>query len=252
MKAQASSNLKAQAPGGGGTRPQALDTFKVNATWRRRRLRQIVARQFILLTRDPRFKHQGASCVNLSYIFLIKKMRLSFYVNLTNGGKNGINLRLQAHRYQQLERRRSSSGSRILLGDDVNRYERGYRKELEGNFIPDLILTKDWLWSLDRRHSRRKAAAYAQKINWLWYQCWEYISSQIYEKMDEICRTKSPGQHSSLTSGPGREIAPGFLIIIMNNCDKAQASSLTRAQASSGRDPPTSALRGYVTLTRYS
>jgi hypothetical protein len=100
MKAQASSNLKAQAPGGGGTRPQALDTFKVNATWRRRRLRQIVARRFVILTRDPRSKHQGSSCVNLSYIFLIKKMRLSFYVNLTNGGKNGINLRLQAHRYR--------------------------------------------------------------------------------------------------------------------------------------------------------
>jgi hypothetical protein len=237
MKAQASSNLKAQAPGGGGTRPQALDTFKVNATWRRRRLRQIVARQSVILTRDPRSKHQGSSCVNLSYIFLIKKMRLSFYVNLTNGGKNGINLRLQAHRYQQLERRRSSSGSRILLGDDVNRNAGGYRKELEGNFIPDLILTKDWLWSLDRRHSRRKAAAYAQKINWLWYQCWEQIPSQFHEKMDEARGTKNPGQHSSLTSGPGREIAPGFLIIIMNNCDKAQASSWTKAQALGGTRP---------------
>jgi len=219
--------MKAQAPIKGGGPPTSVCC-----------LRQIVARRFVILTHDPRSKHQGSSCVNLSYIFLIKKMRLSFYVNLTNGGKNGINLRLQAHRYQQLERRRSSSRSRILLGDDVYRYERGYRKELEGNFIPDLILTKDWLWSLDRRHSRRKAAAYAQKINWLWYQCWEYISSQIYEKMDEICRTKNPGQHSSLTSGPGREIAPGFLIIIiMNNCDKAQASSLTRAQALGGTHP---------------
>ena len=237
MKAQAASNMKAQAPIKGGGPPTSVCC-----------LRQIVARQFILLTHDPRSKHQGASCVNLSYIFLIKKMRLSFYVNLTNGGKNGIKLRLQKNRRQQLEQRGSSSCSRVLLDDDGCRNAVCYRRELERNFIPDLIFTKSWTWTMDRGPGAKGYNWMAEKAYWIWNQCWRKIQSKMAASSNQLFSFRCGKQHRVYfqrtrvagivsTSGPGREIAPGFLIIIMNNCDKAQASSLTRAQALGGTRP---------------
>ena len=120
-------------------------------------------RQFVILTRDPRFKHQGPSCVNLSYIFLIKKMRLFHYVNLTNGGKYGIKIRLHKYRLQQLEQRRSRHSSWFLLDSDGSGDAGRNRKELERNFIPDLLFTKSWTWTMDRGPGTKSYNSMAEK-----------------------------------------------------------------------------------------
>ena len=226
MKAQASSNIKAQAPIKGGGPPTSV--------WC---LRQIVARRFVILTRDPRSKHQGSSCVNLSYIFLIKKMRLSFYVNLTNGGKNGINLRLQKLLCQRLVRTGLRDSKLFLLDSKFCRHPGGDGKKSERNFFQIKFPKKDWFPGLHRRQGSRLCDQVPGQVDRLQIQREGRTTVQIHSKMDQVCGKRSGRKIISLTSGPGREIALGFLIIIINNCDKAQASSWTKAQALGGTRP---------------
>ena len=226
--------MKAQAPIKGGGPPTSVCC-----------LRQIVARRFVTLTRDPRSKHQGSSCVNLSYIFLIKKMRLSFYVNLTNGGKNGINIRLQNSEYGRMDRGPSRKLEPVLLSYDDNWNERNFgRDDRRGLFT---FQNKGEIRSFFfcRKIRSKTILEHAAKLQGSQDKCGVRKATRLDQPNGKIHCPGSPVRgygrrgHNQIvyTSGPGREIAPGFLIIIMNNCDKAQASSLTRAQALGGPRP---------------
>ena len=199
----------------GGSRPQAH-------TW----VRQIVAasmchvdRQIVAWAVAQGHRHK---CDYLSCYKKISFMRVSHYVNLTNGGKYGINLRLQKHRYQQLERRRSSSGSTILLDTDVSGNTKCNRKELGGNFIPDLIFAAYWSRTMDSGPGAKSYNWMVKKVYWIWNQCWRKIQSQMVESQSQVscrkyrkrnnCRTKST--RIVLTSNPGR--APAWVFLYPN------------------------------------
>jgi hypothetical protein len=212
----------------GGTRPQAH-------TW----VRQIVACDNIVLDRQivawavaQGHRHK---CDDLSCSKKIFSVRLFHYVNLTNGGKNGIKIRLHKYRLQQLDQRRSRHSSWFLLDSDGSGNAGRNRKELERNFIPDLIFTKSWTWTLDRGPGAKGHNWMAQKTYWLWNQCWRKIQGQMAASSNQFyffgCRqpsclfskrARAAGIVS--TSNPGREIAWGFFVtIIINNRIRPQA-----------------------------
>ena len=165
------------------------------------------------------------------------KMRCFDIVNLTNGGKNGIKIRLHKYRHQQLEQARSRHSSWFLLDSDGSGYAECNRKELERNFIPDLIFTKSWTWTLDRGPGTKSYNSMAEKAYWLWNQCWRKIQSQMAASSNQFycfgCRqpsclfSKRAGAAGIVSPPTPGEKSPGFFYawIIINNCWKAQASS---------------------------
>ena len=218
-----SSRLKHTTPknGGersGGSRPQAH-------TW----VRQIVAASMCHVDRHivawavaqgHRHKCDDLSCSKKIFSDLI-----FHYVNLTNGGKYGIKIRLHKHRHQQLEQTRSRHSTRILLDLDGCRNPRCNREELERNFIPDLIFTKSWTWTLDRGPGAKSYNWMAEKVYWLWNQCWRKIQSQMVASSNQLycfrCgeqiglffkRVRAAGIVS--TSNPGR--APAWVFLYPN------------------------------------
>jgi len=150
-----------------------------------------------------------------------------------NGGEYGINLRLQKHRYQQLERRRSSSSSTILLDTDVSGNAKCNRKELARNFIPDLIFAAYWSRTMDSGPGAKSYNWMVEKVYWIWNQCWRKIQSQMVESQSQVscgkyrkrnnCGTKSTRIIS--TSNPGRASAWVFLCIYKYKRIKEQAQA---------------------------
>lgn len=201
--------------GPGGSRPQAH-------TW----VRQIVAcdnsvldRQIVAWAVAQGHRHK---CDDLSCSKKIFSVRLFHYVNLTNGGKNGIKIRLHKYRLQQLEQRRSRHSSWFLLDSDGSGDAGRNRKELERNFIPDLIFTKSWTWTMDRGPGAKGYNWMAEKAYWLWNQCWRKVQSQMAASSNQLysfrCgeqiglfskRARAAGIVS--TSNPGRDPAWVFL-----------------------------------------
>jgi hypothetical protein len=173
----------------GGSRPQAH-------TW----VRQIVACDNSVLDRQivawavargrraqgHRLRQKKAQVRHIADLILNLKMRDSNYVNLTNGGKNGIKIRLHKYRLQQLEQRRSRHSSWFLLDSDGSGDAGCNRKELERNFIPDLIFTKSWTWTLDRGPGTKSYNSMAEKAYWLWDQCWRKIQSQMAASSNQL------------------------------------------------------------------
>jgi hypothetical protein len=233
-----SSRLKHTSPknGGdrrGGSRPQAH-------TW----VRQIVACDNIVLDRQivawavaRGRRHKLVD--NLNYFLRCLNSAVLLWdivgCQINNGGKNGIKIRLHKYRLQQLDQRRSRHSSWFLLDSDGSGNAGRNRKELERNFIPDLIFTKSWTWTLDRGPGAKGHNWMAQKTYWLWNQCWRKIQGQMAASSNQFyffgCRqpsclfskrARAAGIVS--TSNPGREIAWGFFVtIIINNRIRPQA-----------------------------
>ena len=238
-RAQASSNMKAQALSNKQQGRGPAHKCVVPATNCRAALGH-VDRHIVAWAEAQGHRRK---CDDLSCSKKFLKMRYSHYVNLTNGGKNGIKIRLQKYRHQQLEQGRSSNGSRILLDVDGCRNPKHYRRELERNFIPDLIFTKSWTWTMDRGPGTKDHNWMVKKVYWLWDQCWRKVQGQMAASSNQLysfrCgeqiglfskRARAAGIVSA--SNPGQQW-PGFFYawIIINNCWKAQASSWVKAQA---------------------
>lgn len=67
-------------------------------------------------------------CDTFVNIIFQLKMRDSDIVNLTNGGKNGINIRLQNSRYRRMDRGTNGKSFKILFSNDVNWNDRNFRR----------------------------------------------------------------------------------------------------------------------------
>jgi len=186
-----------------------------------------------------RLRQKKAQVRHIADLILNLKMRNSHYVNLTNGGKNGIKIRLHKYRLQQLDQARSRHSSWFLLDSDGSGDAGCNRKELERNFIPDLIFTKSWTWTLDRGPGTKSYNSMAEKAYWLWDQCWRKIQSQMAASSNQLyifrCgeqiglfskRARAAGIVS--TSNPGQKWPGFFYAWIMDNRIKEQATSNMR------------------------
>ena len=168
-----------------------------------------------------------------------------------NGGEYGIKIRLHSLGHRRMDRGATRLNCKLLLDHDVFRHQGCYSGECGRDYFSDYVSSNVGSWTMGYTNSSFRGEGKSSKLDWLQNQHQGGTTVQVYSKMDKSWSGFTGGKIRKeyrfeivSTSNPGRESAQGFLIIIINNCDKAQASS--------GRDPPTSALRGYVTLTRYS
>ena len=144
-----------------------------------------------------------------------------------NGGEYGITIRLHSLGYRRLGQRPAQRSCKLCLGDDVHRHAESYSGECERNYFSSRISSKNKSWSMDQEISSSAGQSQSTGHDWLQNQCEGGASLQIHPKMDENCRARVAGILRSKigsTSNPGREIAWGFLIIIINNKNKAQAT----------------------------
>jgi len=172
-------------------------------------------------------------------------MRISFYVNLTNGGKNGINIRLQNSEYGRMDRGPGEKLERVLLSYDDNWNERNFGRDNRRNLFTFQNKGEIRNFFFCRKNRSKIILDHVAKLQGPQDKCGVRKATRLDQPNGKIHCPGSPVRgygrrgHNQIvyTSGPGREIAPGFLIIIINNCDKAQASSLTKAQALGGTRP---------------
>ena len=162
----------------GGTRPQAH-------TW----VRQIVTCDNIVLDRQivawAAVQGRRHKLVDNSNYFLFRHISNTLLWDLVgcqinnNGGEYGIKIRLHKHRLQQLEQRGSRNGSQFLLDLDGCRNPKYNGEEFGRNFIPGFIFTKSWTWTMDSRPGTKDYNWMAEKVYWIWNQCWRKIQSQM-------------------------------------------------------------------------
>jgi len=137
----------------GGARPQALTRLRQIVTCDNDSLdRQIDAGPAV---QGHRRRHthklrKSNRCDTKANIFFHLKMRCFDIVNLTNGGKNGITIRLHGFGHRRLDQRATRHSSKFLLDHDGNRYERGYEGEPGRNCFPNNVSSDAGSWSLDK------------------------------------------------------------------------------------------------------
>jgi hypothetical protein len=189
--------------GPGGTRPQAH-------TW----VRQIVACDNIVLDRQivawavargrraqgHRLKQKKAQVRHIADLILNLKMRDSNYVNLTNGGKNGITIRLHSLGHKRMDRGAARLSCKLLLDHDVFRHQGYYSKECGRNYFPDRVSSRTWNGTLGYKNSSFRGEGKSSKLDWLQNQHQGGTTVQVYPKMGKGCGTTIGGQR--WTIGP--------------------------------------------------
>jgi hypothetical protein len=102
-----------------------------------------------------RLKQKKTQVRHIADLILNLKMRSSNYVKFNKWRKYGIKIRLHKYRLQQLDQRGPQNCSWLLLDSDGSGDAGRNRKELERNFIPDLIFTKNRKRTMDRGRRQR-------------------------------------------------------------------------------------------------
>ena len=224
----------------GGSRPQAH-------TW----VRQIVACDNIVLDRQivawPAVQGRRHKLVdNLKYFLSrhISNTLLWDFVGCqinNNGGEYGITIRLHSLGHRRMDQGAARHSCKFLLDHDGYRHGNSYEGEPGRGYFPDHVSSDVGTWTMDREIFFGLSQRYGSWNGWLQMQRGLRSKVQVYSKVDQGRRKlagRKTGEERRLskivsTSNPGREIAWGFLIIIINNFDRAQASSLCKGQAPS-------------------
>ena len=187
--------------------------------------RQIVA---WAVARGHRQKNYKCDVLSCSKNFL--KMRSSNYVNLTNGGKNGITIRLQRLLCKRLVKRRLQSCRQFCMDHDGSWYPKGYSKKSERNFFQNEVPKQNWVSNF-QPNSSRICSEVSGQIHWLQNQCWGGEKVPVYSTMDQSFGERSGRSISSnaaeivSTSNPGRAPAWVFLCIYKYKRIKEQAQA---------------------------
>jgi hypothetical protein len=231
MKAQASSNIKAQAPiKGGGPPTSSLLVRQIVAGTMCHIDRQIVAWAVARGRRAQghRLKQKKTQVRHIADLILNLKMRSSNYVKFNKWRKYGIKIRLHSLGHRRLDQRPAQCCCKLCMADDVHRHERCNEGECGRNYFSFRISSENWFWSIYQKSSSFGTKGPSTGHDWLQNQRQAGAAFQVYPKMDENCRARAArilGSEIVSTFNPGREIAWGFLIIIINNnCSKAQAT----------------------------
>lgn len=124
-------------------------------------------------------------CDTKANIIFQLKMRDSIIVNLTNGGKNGITIRLHGFGHRRMDQRATRDSSKFLLDYDGNRYERGYEGEPGRNCFPNNVSSDAGSWSLENATFFGFCKRSGSWNDWLQMQRWTGSALQIYPKMDQ-------------------------------------------------------------------
>ena len=143
-------------------------------------------------------RHRSQQVRHIADIILNLKMRYSDIVNLTNGGKNGITIRLHYNLYRRLEQTGPRSCSKFLLDYEFHRSKRNHGKKQNRDYVQDPIFTEIGNGSLDSYAAFKRGEENGEPTDWLQNQCWRALYQKIYEQMVK-CQKRT--DHGSSTEG---------------------------------------------------
>jgi hypothetical protein len=233
MKAQASSNIKAQAPiKGGGPPTSSLLVRQIVAGTMCHIDRQIVT-WAVAQGHRHRHRHRHRPVDNLKY-FLSRHISNTLLWEIVgcqinnNGGDYGIKIRLHNLGHRKMDRGATRHSCKFCMADDVHRHARYNEGECGRNYFSFRISSENWFWSIYQKNSSSRIKGSSTGLDWLQNQRQAGAAFQVYPKMDENCRARAArilGSEIVSTSNPGEQ-SPGFFYawIIINNKDKAQAT----------------------------
>src|SRR6056300_1925289 len=137
----------------GGPRPQALSWVRQIVTCDNHSLdRHIVAWAVTRGRRAQghRLKQKKAQVRHIADLILNLKMRNSNYVNLTNGGKNGITIRLHSLGHRRMDQGATRLSCKLLLDLVGYRHGNSYKGKSRRGYFPDYVSTRIGSWTMDR------------------------------------------------------------------------------------------------------
>ena len=241
MKAQASSNIKAQAPIKGGGPPTSSSL-----------VRQIVAGTMCHIDRHivawPAVQgHRHKLVDNLNYFLRCLNSAVLLWdivgcqIN-NNGGEYGITIRLHCLGHRRMDQGAARHSCKFLLDHDGYRHGNSYEGKPGRGYFPDHVSSNVGSWTMDRETFSDGGQRYGSWNERLQMQRGLRSKVQVYSKVDQG-RRKLAGRKTGEerghfqtsqksfivpTSNPG-EKSPGFFYAwIMDNRKKEQATSNMR------------------------
>ena len=172
----------------GGARPQAHNRLRQIVTCDNDSLDRQIDAWAAVQGHRRRHTHKlrkSNRCDTKANINFYLKMRCFDIVNLTNGGKNGITIRLHGFGHRRLDQRATRHSSKFLLDHDGNRYERGYEGEPGRNCFPNNVSSDAGSWSLDKAlffSFCKRSGSWNDRLQ---MQRGTRSALQIYPKMDQ-------------------------------------------------------------------
>lgn len=172
----------------GGARPQAHNRLRQIVTCDNNSLDRQIDAWAAVQGHRRRHTHKlrkSNRCDTKANINFYLKMRCFDIVNLTNGGKNGITIRLHGFGHRRLDQRATRHSSKFLLDHDGNRYERGYEGEPGRNCFPNNVSSDAGSWSLDKAlffSFCKRSGSWNDRLQ---MQRGTRSALQIYPKMDQ-------------------------------------------------------------------
>jgi len=134
-------------------------------------------------------------CDTKANIIFQLKMRDSVIVNLTNGGKNGITIRLHGFGHRRLDQGAARYSCKFLLDYDGNRYGKGDEGKSRRNYFPDysLMEVKGLVHSM-RGYSCNVGQDPRYKFIRRWVKAGERWLEEKLEKNEDLPRKVADGQ----------------------------------------------------------
>lgn len=124
-------------------------------------------------------------CDTKANINFQQKMFYSVIVNLTNGGINGITIRLHGFGHRRLDKGTARDSSKFLLDYDVNRHGKSDEGKSGRDYFPDHVSSDVGSWSLEKKIFFDGGQRFSPLDERLQLQCWTGSALQIYQKMGE-------------------------------------------------------------------
>ena len=186
-------------------------------------------------------------------------MRSSFYINLTNGGNNAVNIRLQGSKYGRMDRGADRRPEPLLLSHDDHRNEGDLRRYYRRGSLSFHGERKIRSFYFCRKNRSKGIFQIAEKLQGFEYQHKSGEETRLGQPDGQKHYARSSAgmhwrrghnQRLTLASSPGPTMVLGFSIILLKTKDAANCRASLCHIAASVKLQATSSKRQAATNCR--
>ena len=122
-------------------------------------------------------------CDNVDNIFFEKNFISFPYVKSTNGGLNGITIRLHKLGHKRMDQGAAYVGCKFLLDSYVYRYPGCNKRKCRRNYFQDTISSNVKSWTLGHKKATERGEGESYWNDWLLNEHQTRTTVQVYSKM---------------------------------------------------------------------